>query len=65
MSDVKFRAIGVGTTGISYKWDVPLTIKEYSELKKSITRIFSKWMLVHIYQRLLQRKICSEHYLLF
>jgi hypothetical protein len=36
MSDVKFRAIGVGTTGISYKWDVPLTIKEYSELKKAL-----------------------------
>jgi hypothetical protein len=35
-NEVKFRAIGVGTCGVSYKWDVPLTVKEYSELKKAL-----------------------------
>jgi hypothetical protein len=40
MSNVKFRAIGVGMSGVSYKWDIPITITQYIELKKSLPEYF-------------------------
>lgn len=39
-NEVKFRSVNVGMSGISYKWDVPITIKQYFALKKSLPDYF-------------------------
>lgn len=40
MNEVKFRSIGVGSCGMSYKWDIPVNIKQYIELKKILPEYF-------------------------
>lgn len=40
MNEFRFQEVPIGLTGISYKWDVPITLKQYGYLKSHLPEYF-------------------------